>query len=310
MNGLNAKWIMGACLLTLMTGCKSELDKVREEFIDNCKTGNASTEICECAIDRLQDHYGEKGLVAIKEQGVMPPDFMAQLARAGEGCRNEAQGLTQEGDINLAGCKVPGGLTPGDAEQIRCSSVDLTVDAAPGLLEPAAGVSSDLDMAAAAAAAAAAQAASTAEATYAANAAANQGASLGQAGDDARVISAAIAVQASQGGGSEYKEGRRLVEGDLNGDGVLDVAVLYTLEGAGGSMTSISYLAAFLREGSQLRESDTEILSGAAEALALKDGMAHVRLLSHGPDDPRCCPSIREDAAFVIHGNKWLQVRL
>ena len=48
----------------------------------------------------------------------------------------------------------------------------------------------------------------------------------------AEVIKAAISAQAAQDGGSEYTDARRLVGGDINGDGTPDVAALYSLEGA------------------------------------------------------------------------------
>ena len=126
---------------------------------------------------------------------------------------------------------------------------------------------------------------------------------------DAEVIKAAISARAAQDGGSEYADARRSVEGDLNGDGAADVVVLYSLEGVGGGNGSTGYLAAFLRTGGQLELADTATLSGSAESLKLKDGVAHLKLLSLGPDDSACCPSVEEDAMYVLHGYKWLQVQ-
>ena len=71
-----------------LSACSSELDKVRGQFIDNCMSSGAPKSNCRCAIDKLQDHYGEQGLVAIKRQGYPPSDFAEQLFVAAGQCRN------------------------------------------------------------------------------------------------------------------------------------------------------------------------------------------------------------------------------
>ncbi|GAB3046724.1 hypothetical protein [Stenotrophomonas tumulicola] len=68
-------------------GCSSELDKVRDQFIDSCSSGGGDKAICECAIDKLQAHYGEEGLVRIQTDGYPPPDFIDQLFNAAQECR-------------------------------------------------------------------------------------------------------------------------------------------------------------------------------------------------------------------------------
>ena len=78
-----------ACALMLLTACSSKLDKVRDGFIDSCESSGGVSSMCECAIDKLQTHYGEKGLVAIEERGYPPPDFIDRLAIAGQQCREE-----------------------------------------------------------------------------------------------------------------------------------------------------------------------------------------------------------------------------
>lgn len=83
------KVLFGAAALLLLIGCSSKLDKVRESFIDSCKSSGAPTAKCECAIDKLEEQYGEKKLVAISESGHTPSDFFEQLAIAGQQCREE-----------------------------------------------------------------------------------------------------------------------------------------------------------------------------------------------------------------------------
>ncbi|AMJ57418.1 hypothetical protein AXG53_12780 [Stenotrophomonas sp. KCTC 12332] len=71
-----------------LSACSSELDKVRGQFVDNCMSSGAPKSNCKCAIDKLQDHYGEQGLVAINRQGYPPSDFAEQLFVAAGQCRN------------------------------------------------------------------------------------------------------------------------------------------------------------------------------------------------------------------------------
>ena len=125
----------------------------------------------------------------------------------------------------------------------------------------------------------------------------------------AGVIDAVIATQAKQDGGTEYVEARKSIEGDINGDGSPDVAVLYVLEGAGGGNGSVSYLVAFERDAGQLKLIDTTTLSGSARGFSVSDGAVHLKLLSLGPDDSACCPSIEEETTYMLKGGKWLQVQ-
>lgn len=76
-----------AMLLVSLGGCKSDLDKVRGEFIDSCMSSGAPKAQCSCAIDKLQEHYGEKGLVAIDKHGYPPMGFAEQVQVAAGQCR-------------------------------------------------------------------------------------------------------------------------------------------------------------------------------------------------------------------------------
>ncbi|MBD4858766.1 hypothetical protein HZS91_00544 [Xanthomonas citri pv. citri] len=194
-------------------------------------------------------------------------------ALAVTGC-GKADEVTKAGELNLAGCEVPAGTKRAEAEAIQC-------DAAKG-------------------AKAEAEKAPPQEAV--------------QITPDAEVINAAIAQEAKKAdGATEYKDARKLIEGDLTGDGKPEVVVLYTLEGGGNGNGAGSYLAAFERkEGSQLQLVGTTSVAGfgvAAQKVSLKEGTVHVTLLAPGPDDPACCPSIEEESLYVLHGGKWLQVQ-
>lgn len=128
---------------------------------------------------------------------------------------------------------------------------------------------------------------------------------------DNDVIEAAIATQALHDGGSEYVEGRRVVE-DRSADAASkQAAVLFMLEGVGGGNGSVGYLAGFSRRDGQLAHLETITIGGfgaAAHAIRLEDGIVHVDLLVQGPSDPDCCPTEAEVARYLLRGNGWLQV--
>ncbi|WP_230582037.1 hypothetical protein [Xanthomonas arboricola] len=194
-------------------------------------------------------------------------------ALAVSGC-GKADEVTKAGELNLAGCEVPAGTKRVEAEAIHC-------DAAKGVK-------------------AGAEKAPTQQAV--------------QITPDDEVINAAIAQEAKKAdGATEYKDARKLIEGDLTGDGKLEVVVLYTLEDGGNGNGAGSYLAAFQRkEGPQLQLAGTTSVSGlgvAAQQVSLKEDTVHVTLLAPGPDDPACCPSMEEESLYVFHGGKWLQVQ-
>ncbi len=74
-------------LVVSLGGCKSDLDKVRGEFIDSCMSSGAPKAQCSCTMDKLQEHYGEEGLVAIDERGYPPMGFAEQVKVAAGQCR-------------------------------------------------------------------------------------------------------------------------------------------------------------------------------------------------------------------------------
>ena len=193
-------------------------------------------------------------------------------------CKKEEQ-LTQKGDINLAGCEVPAGLTPAQAEAQECAT-DIVQPATTE--EPAITV----------------EPAVTAEPVAAVT--------------DNAVINEEIARRAFLlGDALENKEVRRTAEGDLNGDGASDKAVLFMVEANDGGMAYSTHLAAFVREGGGLRYVDSRSVAGygeVAQALAVQDGILTVSLLVQGPDDATCCPSMEKKVSYLLHNGKWIEV--
>src|SRR5215510_16442385 len=79
---------------------------------------------------------------------------------------------------------------------------------------------------------------------------------------EAKVIDKFIAQQAAKYKGEEYPDARKVVSGDLNHDGIPDSAVLYTIEGQGGSNNYTQYLAVFLGHKNGLTYASSRSVGG------------------------------------------------
>jgi hypothetical protein len=95
--------------------------------------------------------------------------------------------------------------------------------------------------------------------------------------------------------------------GDLDGDGVEDAAVLL-VEDSGGS-GSFVYLAAVLNRDGQPENVATTLLGDRAqvEELSIDSGQIGVKMLTHGPDDPMCCPSQESQATYTLEGSELVE---
>jgi len=131
--------------------------------------------------------------------------------------------------------------------------------------------------------------------------------------DDKAVIDKYIAGQAKRERGEEPDDIRKTIEGDINHDGVSDVAVLYTIEGQGGSNNYIQYLAVFLRRSEKLVFAARQEVGGknhrAIEITSIKDNAMLFDTTAYGPRDPSCCPTIKGHTKYVLVGNKLIEKR-
>ena len=99
-----------------------------------------------------------------------------------------------------------------------------------------------------------------------------------------------------------------LAFGDLNGDGVNDAAVLL-VENSGGS-GSFVFLAAVVNASGQPKNVATQLLGDRAnvQALRIDGGKVTVEMLTHGPADPMCCPSLEVVDSYTLQGDAWEQL--
>ncbi|HFH4315017.1 hypothetical protein [Pseudomonas aeruginosa] len=109
-------------------------------------------------------------------------------------------------------------------------------------------------------------------------------------------------------GGSEYQEGRKAVQVDLNGDGAEDAVVLYTIEGQGGGNSSFQTLAAFYKESGGWVVKQKVVVGGATDLQVLGQNIFGLKVLTHGDDDPRCCPSIESTVKYKWTGTSFAEL--
>jgi len=95
--------------------------------------------------------------------------------------------------------------------------------------------------------------------------------------------------------------------GDLDDDGVEDAAVILAAN-AGGSGTFIS-LEAVRNEGGEPVHLATCSLGDRVriESLAIEGGQIVLEMITHGPDDPLCCPTQRVVQTYALRGDELEQ---
>ncbi len=116
--------------------------------------------------------------------------------------------------------------------------------------------------------------------------------------------------EAAIGAGATQKVTALLTEpvafGDLNGDGVADAAVILTAN-TGGSGAFVN-LHAVLNEGGKPADAGLALLGDRVQVKTLAihadtAGALVVDLMTHGPKDPLCCPTMEVVQTYKLQGN-------
>ncbi len=95
--------------------------------------------------------------------------------------------------------------------------------------------------------------------------------------------------------------------GDLNGDGVDDAAVVLATS-AGGSGTFISLEAVVNEQGTPKHAASAQLGDRARiNSLMIESGKVTVNLVTHGPNDPMCCPSQEASQEYKLQGDALVQ---
>jgi hypothetical protein len=117
-------------------------------------------------------------------------------------------------------------------------------------------------------------------------------------------IGSFIARQARRERGEEYDEARKVMAGDLNGDGIPETVVLYTIESQGGSNNYIQYLVVFGRRDRHLVAITHTPVGGKSRRSVELGSVTHQRVnletLSYAPKDASCCPSMKATTSYVL----------
>ncbi len=95
--------------------------------------------------------------------------------------------------------------------------------------------------------------------------------------------------------------------GDLNGDGVDDAAVVLATS-AGGSGTFISLEAVVNERGTPKHVASAQLGDRARiNSLVIESGTVTVNLVTHGPNDPMCCPTQEASQEYKLQGDALVQ---
>lgn len=100
----------------------------------------------------------------------------------------------------------------------------------------------------------------------------------------------------------------KMAFGDLNGDGAKDAAVI--LLSSGGGSGGFFELAAMINRNGKPEQTGLKYLGDRVDikSVAIRSGIIVVDMLTHGPDDPQCCPTSRVKRNFRLQG--WQMVPL
>lgn len=112
-----------------------------------------------------------------------------------------------------------------------------------------------------------------------------------------------ISAKAAELGGREYCQ-FRIYEAlhDIDGDGVEDFLVVFSVEGAGGGNDFTQFLGVF-PSGSHWAPSALEVGGRGTrqiEKIEVQGREIHLRTLEYAERDPMCCPSRHGEATFVL----------
>lgn len=123
-----------------------------------------------------------------------------------------------------------------------------------------------------------------------------------------KIINRYIAGVARTSGASEYREARKILYGDIDGDGDADAAVQFTIEGMGGGNNYAFYLAVFRNENGKLKPLTDEVVGGKLNRNVtlqrIGDRKIYLVTEEYAENDGACCPSIKGKTVYILKNNK------
>jgi len=130
---------------------------------------------------------------------------------------------------------------------------------------------------------------------------------------DKSAIDKFISDQATRAHGAEYPDARKVLTGDLNGDGAAETVVLYTIEGQDGSNNHTQYLAVFIRANGRLVYV-THTSTGSksyrdVELDSISNGLINLTTVGFAKNDPACCPTLKGKAWYKLAMGRLMAVK-
>jgi hypothetical protein len=124
------------------------------------------------------------------------------------------------------------------------------------------------------------------------------------------VIDRFISRQADDEEAEEYKEARKILRGDVNGDRLVDVVVLYTLEGSQGSNNYLQYIAVFVTKGRSIVYAAHDVVGGKnTRGIRLRSvAGSRINLDTVIYKNGNCCAGRKVKAVLVLRRGKLVEL--
>ncbi len=95
--------------------------------------------------------------------------------------------------------------------------------------------------------------------------------------------------------------------GDLNGDKAADAVAILVASG-GGSGSFVNLEALVNEQGAPKHVAEFALGDRTRiEALSIQDGRITVDVVTHGPNDPMCCPSVKARRTLKLQGEQLVE---
>ncbi|HMG34113.1 MAG TPA: hypothetical protein VKM94_09265 [Blastocatellia bacterium] len=109
---------------------------------------------------------------------------------------------------------------------------------------------------------------------------------------------------------SAWIDKREVAFGDLNGDGATDALVIFRIEGAKLGNQTLCFLAVVLNvDSSPVNPASIELPGWDIRSTKIESDTIKIELMTWGPDDPRCCPSVKQQLQYRFAGGKIVEAR-
>lgn len=113
----------------------------------------------------------------------------------------------------------------------------------------------------------------------------------------------------------EYRKARIIHFVDVDGDGMQDAIVFFTIEGMDGGNNYEQYLTVLKGRPSGYLLLDTAQVGGrdlpgraSDERPAVKERRITIQRTEYADEDARCCPSIKSSITLVLQGSRLVEV--